>query len=84
MSTQKSNGEKYFRVIVDRFVGEHVVCELPNYTTINIKQVDVPFEIKEGESLLIKVSKEEKMQVISKLNLSKKNKKVNPKYVRFN
>lgn len=84
MATQKDKDEKYFRVVVDRFVGEYVVCELPNYTTMNIKQADIPFEIKEGDSLLIKISKEEKMQVISKLNLPKKSKKVNPKYVRFN
>ena len=84
MSIQKSNVEKYFRVVVDRFVNGYVVCELPNCTTINIKQIDIPFEIKEGDSLLIKISKEENMQIISKLNLPKKTKKVNPKYVRFN
>lgn len=84
MATKKDNGEKYFRVVVDRFLGEYVVCELANYTTMNIKQADIPFEIKEGDSLLIKISKEGKMQILIKLDLPKKTKKVNPKYVRFN
>lgn len=41
------------KVIIDRFEGLYAVCEKENKTMIDILKINLPFEVKEGDVLIL-------------------------------
>lgn len=73
-----------FKVVIDRIEGEFAVCEMPDLSMIDINLSLIPGLAKESDSLLIKISESNQIEVLSIIPFKPKGKlKIRPKFVRF-
>lgn len=71
-----------FEVVVDRIEGNFAVCEMPNeMPTEDVNIADIPFVIKEKDTLKVRFNDENKLEIISKVETPRR--MIPKRWIRF-
>lgn len=74
-----------FKIVIDRIEGEYAVCELPDSSVKDIKLSLIPRPVKARDSLLVKFSDSNELEIISVIPFESKGKRrIPPRFMRFN